>query len=167
MHAIAATPAEPLGVLFARFPQRRQPSLHVARSASALIFSRPAQRSFALRHAWSPGFFQDPLHRRIQPPRSLCDCIESCRVGFAPTGRPPLHSAPSDDVYRSLRLPLRLGITHVCRARFDQGRTLHAASLIVSGPIRRADEICDQYYIHIKFFASSVLPLPVHRATLG
>jgi hypothetical protein len=80
MHAIATTPAEPLGALFARFPSGSSLPRKLAGSASALIFSRPAQRSFTLRPAWSPGPFQDPLHRRLQPPRSLCDCSDCYRL---------------------------------------------------------------------------------------
>src|SRR5215467_663424 len=62
------------------------------RSAPAIIFSGPAQRSLALRPARSPSHQRDPLHRKLRRLRYLrrrFDCYRvertSSRVGVAPT----------------------------------------------------------------------------------
>jgi hypothetical protein len=93
-------PAEPLGTLFARFPSGGSLPRKLAGSASALIFSRPAQRSFTLRPACSPSPSQDPLYRRLQPLRYLRDCFDCYRLertlpgGICTHGKTvPLHGA--------------------------------------------------------------------------
>src|SRR5215469_8212428 len=62
------------------------------RSAPAIVFSGPAQRSLALRPARSPSHQRDPLHRRLRRLRYLrrrFDCYRvertSSRVGLSPT----------------------------------------------------------------------------------
>ena len=55
MRAAATTPAEPAGARVARFPAGGSLPRDTVGSASALPVSRPAQRSLALRPAWSPG----------------------------------------------------------------------------------------------------------------
>ena len=91
LHAVATTPAGP------RKPVRSYrpldfvlPRLSVG-SVPALIFSRPAQRSLALRPTSSRGRLRDPFHRRLQ---QLCclhrrfDCYRvkrtSSRAGLSP-----------------------------------------------------------------------------------
>jgi hypothetical protein len=49
-------------------------------SASALLFSRPAQRSHSLWPASSQIAQGDPLHRRLQPLRYLHDCSDCYRL---------------------------------------------------------------------------------------
>ncbi len=51
MHAVATTPAEPLGACFARFPNGGSLPQLESGSASASQFSRPAQRFLTLRPA--------------------------------------------------------------------------------------------------------------------
>jgi hypothetical protein len=80
MHAVATTPAEPLGALFARFPRDNSLPRILSGSASASPFSRLAQRSLTLRPAYSPSPLQDPLHRRLQPLRYLHDCSDYYRL---------------------------------------------------------------------------------------
>ena len=53
MHAVATTPAEPLGARIARFPSNSGLPRNSGGSASALPFSRPAQRSLLVRPACS------------------------------------------------------------------------------------------------------------------
>ena len=53
MRAAANTPADPVGARVARFPADGSLPRFPAGSASALPFSRPAQRSLLLRPAWS------------------------------------------------------------------------------------------------------------------
>ena len=77
MHAIATTPAEPSGCASLASPQDSGLPRILGGSASASYFSRPAQRSLALRPACSPSSFQNPLHQRLQPLRYLHDC-SSC-----------------------------------------------------------------------------------------
>src|SRR5215470_18343856 len=62
------------------------------RSAPAITFSGPAQRSLTLRPARSPSHQRDPLHRKLRQlgyPRRRFDCYRvertSSRVGVAPT----------------------------------------------------------------------------------
>jgi hypothetical protein len=62
------------------------------RSAPAITFSGPAQRSLALRPARSPSHQRDPLHRKLRRfgyPRRRFGCYRvertSSRVGVAPT----------------------------------------------------------------------------------
>jgi len=80
VHAIVITPAEPVGACFAHFPTDDGLPRISAGSASALPFSRPAQRSLALRPARSPSPLKDPLHRRLQPLRYLHDCSDCFRL---------------------------------------------------------------------------------------
>src|SRR5215472_16249972 len=49
-------------------------------SAPALTFSRPAQRSLALRPACSPSRLNDLLHQRLQQSRCLHRCSDCYRV---------------------------------------------------------------------------------------
>jgi len=99
MHAIAITPAEPLGALFARFPSGSSLPRHLGGSASALIFSRPAQRSFTLRPAWSPSPFRtlytEGFSRFVTSTTApiATGWSERCRTGFAPAERPCLCTA--------------------------------------------------------------------------
>ena len=80
MHAVATIPAESLGAHFARFPSDGSLPRKIDGSASALRFSRPAQRSLALRPAYSSSHLPDPLHRRLQPLRYLHDCSDYYRL---------------------------------------------------------------------------------------
>jgi hypothetical protein len=96
-------PAEPPGTLFARFPSGGSLPRKLAGSASALIFSRPAQRLLTLRPACSPSPFQDPLHRRLQSLGYLRDCSDCYRLertlpgGICTHGKTvPLHGALTD-----------------------------------------------------------------------
>ena len=92
MRAAATTPAEPAGARVARFPAGGSLPRDTVGSASALPVSRPAQRSLALRPAWSPGRPRQPvpsecfrpcryLHR---PLRLLPAGATVSRAGFAP-----------------------------------------------------------------------------------
>jgi len=91
MRAAAITPAKPLGAFVARFPNDDSLPRETAGSASASHFSRPAQRSLALRPAWSPNRPRRPFIEVLQP-RSLPPSdapiatggSDSCRAGFAP-----------------------------------------------------------------------------------
>src|SRR6516165_1084928 len=51
-----------------------------ARSAPAIVFSRPAQRSLTLRPVRSPSRQCDPFHRRLQQLRCLHYCFDCYRV---------------------------------------------------------------------------------------
>ena len=53
MRAAATTPAEPTGAFVVRFPPAGSLPRETGGSASALLVSRPARRSLALRPAWS------------------------------------------------------------------------------------------------------------------
>ena len=75
MRAAANTPAEPAGASVARFPADGSLPRITARSASALPFSRPAQRSLALRPACS-------LNRPWRPFSS--ECFRRCRYLLRP-----------------------------------------------------------------------------------
>src|SRR6266446_9575566 len=99
VHAVATTPAQRLGVLFAllhpavsAFPER------VVGSACALSFSRIAQR-FTRVTACTLALSPIPhANRRLQPFRYLHDCsdcfrLERCRVGLTPTGKRRLCTA--------------------------------------------------------------------------
>jgi len=78
--AVVTTPAQPAGVYFALFPVDVSLPRIPAGSACALPFSRPAQRSLALRPARSPNPLKDPLHRRLQSLRFLHDCSDCFRL---------------------------------------------------------------------------------------
>ena len=80
MHAVATTPAEPSGCASLASPQDSGLPRILGGSASASSFSRPAQRSLALRPACSPSPLQDPLHRRLQPLRYLHVCSGCFRL---------------------------------------------------------------------------------------
>ena len=58
-----------------------------AGSASASLFSRPAQRSLTLRPACSPITQGDPLHRRLQQLRYLHHCSDCYRLARPVAGR--------------------------------------------------------------------------------
>ena len=77
VHAVVTTPAESPVAFFALFTSNVSLPRISAGSASALPFTRPAQRSLALRTARSPSHFHDPLHQRLHPLRYLHDC-SSC-----------------------------------------------------------------------------------------
>ena len=70
MRAAANTPAESVGACVARFPTGGSLPRYQGGSASALWLSRPAQRSLALRPAWS-------LNRPWRPVTS--ECFRQCR----------------------------------------------------------------------------------------
>ena len=70
MRAAATTPAEPSGARVARFPAGGSLPRKTGGSASASYVSRPAQRSLALRPAWSLG-------RPWRPVPS--ECFRPCR----------------------------------------------------------------------------------------
>ena len=61
VHAVVTTPAESPVAFFALFTSNVSLPRISAGSASALPFTRPAQRSLALRPARSPSHFHDPL----------------------------------------------------------------------------------------------------------
>ena len=64
MRAAATTPAEPVGVRVVRFPDRWQPSPSHRRAGLRICcFRRPAQRSLALRPAWSLSRPRRPFRR--------------------------------------------------------------------------------------------------------
>jgi hypothetical protein len=70
-------------------------------SAPALVFSRPAQRSLALRPACLPSRHCDLLHQRLQQSRCLHCCSDcyrvertSSRAGFSRCGPPPFTTHP-------------------------------------------------------------------------
>ena len=60
MHAATNTPAEPLGVRVARYPNDDSLPRICGGSASALRFSRPAQCSLTLQPAYLPSHFSWP-----------------------------------------------------------------------------------------------------------
>jgi len=80
MHAVAITPAEPLGAFIARFPSGGGLPRIADGSASALPFSRPAQRSLLVRPACSQNHYNGPLHRRLRPLRYLHDRSDCYRL---------------------------------------------------------------------------------------
>jgi hypothetical protein len=80
LHAVANTPAGLMELVRSYdsisfgLPRNR------GGSAPALVFSRPAQRSLALRPACSPSRQCDLLHRRLQQLRCLRRCFDCYRV---------------------------------------------------------------------------------------
>jgi hypothetical protein len=91
LHAVAITPAGPMGAI------RSYPPIDIGLprisggSAPALPVSGPAQRLITLRPVRSPSRLRDPLHRRLQRLRHLPRCFDCYRVertssltGFAP-----------------------------------------------------------------------------------
>ncbi|MBB5061051.1 hypothetical protein HDF16_005787 [Granulicella aggregans] len=99
MHAVATTPAEPQGAFLAHSPRDGSLPRYYGGSASALRFSRPAQRLLALRPAYSPshimtlstGGFSRFVASTAAP--IATGWSESCRAGFAPAGKPCLGTA--------------------------------------------------------------------------
>jgi hypothetical protein len=99
VRAVATTPAEEPGACFAHFPSPVSLPPVRAESASASRFSRPAQRSLALRPAHSQSGNPTPYTRGFS--RFVASTTapvatgrsESCRVGLAPTERPCLGTA--------------------------------------------------------------------------
>ena len=102
VHATVNTPAEPTGARIARFPAAGSLPRFVGGSASALPFSRPAQRSLpvvACTLAEPPTAAL--LHRVLQseslPPRTApiaTGWSDSCRAGFTPRWETaPFHGA--------------------------------------------------------------------------
>jgi hypothetical protein len=99
VRAVATTPAEEPGACFAHFPSPVSlPPVRVE-SASASRFSRPAQRSLALRPAHSQGgkptLYTRGFSRFVASTTApvATGRSESCRVGLAPTERPCLSTA--------------------------------------------------------------------------
>src|SRR5439155_16722110 len=99
MHAVATTPAEPLGPSFV-FPNDGGLPPDSAGSASASPFSRPARRSLALRPACSPGRPSATLsiEGSVEFVASLDAPIatgwsDSCRAGLPPAGYVRLFTA--------------------------------------------------------------------------
>ena len=106
IHAVANTPAGPLGARVALFPNDSGLLRNSGGSAPALPFSRPAQRSLTLRPAYSPsrlatlytGGFEGFVTYVSTPvasdlPAELpaqAGWSSSCRVGLSPTGDPRL-----------------------------------------------------------------------------
>jgi hypothetical protein len=98
-HAVATTPAEPLGAFFAHFPSDNSLPRLSRGSASALHFSRIAQRSLTLRPAYSPSplraLFTEGFSRFVTSATApiATGWSDSRRVGFARTERPCLCTA--------------------------------------------------------------------------
>ena len=97
-HAVATTPAEPLGVHVVLLPQRRRPPRIPGGSASALPFSRPARRSLLVTACALAESLRTLFHRKLQPLRCLrgrSDCyrLERPSPGGIRThwDRAPLH----------------------------------------------------------------------------
>jgi hypothetical protein len=99
VHAIVTTPAQSMGAVFAHFPTDDNLPRVRAGSACALLFSRPARRSLALRPARSPSplrtFYTEGFIRFVTSTTApiATGRSESCRVGFAPAGRQRLFTA--------------------------------------------------------------------------
>jgi len=99
IHAVATTPAGPLGARIAHFPNDGGLPRNSGGSAPALPFSRPAQRSLTLRPAYSPsrlatlytGGFGDFV--AYIPAPIATDWSNRCRVGISPTEDPRLFTA--------------------------------------------------------------------------
>lgn len=110
-HALATTPAESLGASVALFPRRSQPSLRNARSASASNLSRPAQRSLTLglctRQSPQVTLCTEGFNRFVTSAAAsiATGWNDSCRMGFAPTGRPCLCTAHVDRNHTRTRTP--------------------------------------------------------------
>ena len=108
MHAVAITPVESQSASFALFLCNISLPRNHGGSASTSRLSRPAQRSLALRPAYSPSHFHDPLHRRLQPFRYLHNCSDCYRLERKLPGgictrwkTVPLHGAHDKGRYRS------------------------------------------------------------------
>jgi hypothetical protein len=89
-------PRQNLWVRVAHYPRNGSLPRNLGGSASALDFSRIAQRSLKLWPTYSSSRLCDPLHQRLQPLRHLHDCSGYYRLeqqlpdGLAPTKRPRL-----------------------------------------------------------------------------
>ena len=82
-HAVATTPAEPLGACVVRFPNGGGLPRNAGGSASASIFSRPAQRSLHVTACTLAESLTDPLHQKLRPIRYLhgrSDCYRLERL---------------------------------------------------------------------------------------
>ena len=92
MRAAANTPAGPAGALVAHFPASASLPQRTGGSAPAFQVSRPAQRSLALRPAWSLDHPRRPVTPKCfercrylhHPLRLLPAGATVCRAGFAP-----------------------------------------------------------------------------------
>ena len=92
MRAAANTPAGPAGALVAHFPASGSLPQRTGGSAPAFQVSRPAQRSLALRPAWSLDHPRRPVTPKCfercrylhHPLRLLPAGATVCRAGFAP-----------------------------------------------------------------------------------
>ena len=123
MHAVANTPAGPLGAPVALFPNDGGlPRLKIG-SAPALQFSRLAQRSLTLRPAYSrgrratlyTGGFGDVVTYVTAPVAT--DCSNICRVGLSPTEDPRLFTAHFQRTAR-VRLDIQLQLRWIKGFRF-------------------------------------------------
>jgi hypothetical protein len=110
MHAVAITPVESQSASFALFLCNISLPRNHGGSASTSRLSRPAQRSLALRPAYSPSHFHDPLHRRLQPFRYLHNCSDCYRLERKLPGgictrwkTVPLHGAHDKRRYQALK----------------------------------------------------------------
>ena len=101
MRAAATTPAEPAGARVAHFPADGSLPRGSVGSASALCVSRPAQRSLALRPAWSLSRPRRPFSIGVLQAMSLppspapiaTGWNDSYRAGFAPAEKRRLSTA--------------------------------------------------------------------------
>ena len=101
MRAAANTPAGPAGALVAHFPASGSLPQRTGGSAPAFQVSRPAQRSLALRPAWSLDHPRRPVPPKCfercrylhHPLRLLPAGATVCRAGFAPAERRCLSTA--------------------------------------------------------------------------
>ena len=111
MHDAANTPAETVGACVARFPTVGSLPRMIGGSASALLVSRPARRSLALRPTCSLSrprrpFFIGVLQPTSLPPSSAPTATgwsDTCRAGFAPAEEWRLRTAHD-------HAPLRAGL---------------------------------------------------------
>src|SRR5262249_24115702 len=106
LHAVATTPAEPLGEPVALYPSDGSLPCFCGRSASALVLSRPAQRSMVTACKLAESL-NDPLHRRRRRSRHLlrrynCYRLTRCRVGLSPSGKPRLLTAHAENPLNAL-----------------------------------------------------------------
>ncbi len=79
-HAIATAPAELLGACSLTSPAVTAFPVILAGRLLHQYFSRLAQRSLALRPAYSSSHLRDPLHRRLQLLRHLHNCSDYYRL---------------------------------------------------------------------------------------
>jgi hypothetical protein len=94
MHAVATTPVGLPGLHRSYSPVSTGLPRYPIGSAPTLYFSRPAQRSLALRPACARGRLSRPFSSEcfseirylLSPPRLLPAGATSCRVGLSPTG---------------------------------------------------------------------------------